>query len=220
MLRIALALAALLAFVILPATPAQAQESDEIVIREALVIGPLGRGGRNPFQTDTLIEAIALGTFEDPSEGDSITSATGTERTWESLVANDSGQFNHRSLRGGYAYAMVQSETDRVMLLDARGHSMVYVNAHPRAGDTYSNGYIIVPVKLNAGENTFLFKIGRGRLSAKLIEPTAEIMIARRDATLPDLIAGENGPWWASVVVINTTNLATDGVKLRGKNYA
>ena len=183
MLRNTLALAALLACVISPATPAQAQENDEIVIREALVIGSLGQGGRNPFQTDTLIEAIARGTFIEPSEGDSITSATGTERTWESLASNDNGQFNHHSLRGGYAYATVQSETDRVMLLDARGHSMVYVNGHPRAGDTYSNGYIIIPVKLNAGKNTFLFKVGRGRLSAKLITPTAEIMIARRDAT-------------------------------------
>ncbi len=212
--RIAPWLAALLAVVISPPTPALAQPSDEIVIREALVIGSLGRGGRNPFQTDTLIEAIARGTFEEPSEGDSITSASGAQRTWESLSANDSGQFSHGSLRGGYAFATVHSETDRVMLLDARGHSMVYVNGHPRAGDTYSNGYIIVPVKLNAGENTFLFKVGRGRLSATLIEPTAEIMIARRDATMPDIIAGESGPWWASVVVINATDLATDGITL------
>ena len=38
------------------------------------------------------------------------------------------------------------------MVLQASGHSTVYANGEPRAGDPYANGWPVLPVRLHAGE--------------------------------------------------------------------
>ena len=64
----------------------------------------------------------------------------------------------------------VPSDDDRVMILEASGHSLVYANGEPRAGDPYSHGYVHLPVKLRKGDNEFLFSVGRGTLKARLVD--------------------------------------------------
>jgi len=78
-----------------------------------------------------------------------------------------------RGLRGGYVYWPVVSPEDKVMLLEAAGHNLAYVNGQIRAGDPYANGYVRLPVQLRAGTNDFLFQCSRGRLRAKLVPVSA-----------------------------------------------
>ncbi len=198
---------------ILPAAAAQQagpplSPDAEIVLREYLVIEPCGRGGRNPVHTDAVEAAIVAGTFEAPREGLKVALPGGGEKEWKSAAANDKGELQHAALRGGYAFTTVTLAAAGTMLLDASGHSMVYVNGEPRAGDVYSNGSVILPVALREGENTFLFAGGRGRVAARLKPTDGKPFFTDRDWTLPDVIVGEAEPLWAGVVIANPANAA------------
>ena len=81
---------------------------------------------------------------------------------------------------------------DGVMILEATGHTMVYVNGEPRTGDPYGNGIVRLPVALKKGENEFLFLVGRGRLQAKLVAAPSEPQLDTHDLTLPDYVRGEH----------------------------
>src|SRR6185369_12074224 len=120
--------------------------------------------------------------------------------------------FEDRALSGGYALATFDAPEDGVMMLEAAGHSMVYVNPSPtnfemHTGDPYEFGFVRVPVKVRKGHNALLFAAGRGRLRAKLAAPPAPVYISTADATMPDLYEGmEPGtPLDAAVVVVNAT---------------
>ncbi|GMU82883.1 MAG: hypothetical protein AMXMBFR47_27540 [Planctomycetota bacterium] len=198
---------------ILPAAAAQQagpplSPDAEIVLREYLVIEPCGRGGRNPVHTDAIEAAIVAGTFEAPREGLKVALPGGGEKEWKSAAANDKGELQHAALRGGYAFTTVTLAAAGTMLLDASGHSMVYVNGEPRAGDVYSNGSVILPVALREGENTFLFAGGRGRVAARLKPTDGKPFFTDRDWTLPDVIVGESEPLWVGVVIANPANAA------------
>jgi poly(3-hydroxybutyrate) depolymerase len=187
-------------------TTAQAQADEpavnEMVLKECLVIRPVGRSGRTPLHTDPIEAEIVAGRWKPPSAGDSVQLTNDSKQSWESATAKD-GALQHAALRGGYLYWNVKCDTDRVVLLEAAGHSLVYVNGEPRVGDPYSNGIVRLPVLLKKGDNDLLFAVGRGRLNAKLVRPTASAIIDTRDATLPDCIVGNNDKLWGAVVVIN-----------------
>ncbi|MCC6357469.1 MAG: prolyl oligopeptidase family serine peptidase, partial [Phycisphaerales bacterium] len=198
---------------ILPAAAAQQagpplSPDAEIVLREYLVIEPCGRGGRNPVHTDAVEAAIVAGTFEAPREGLKVALPGGGEKEWKSAAANDKGELQHAALRGGYAFTTVTLAAAGTMLLDASGHSMVYVNGEPRAGDVYSNGSVILPLALREGENTFLFAGGRGRVAARLKPTDGKPFFTDRDWTLPDVVVGESEPLWVGVVIANPANAA------------
>jgi poly(3-hydroxybutyrate) depolymerase len=138
----------------------------------------------------------------------------GGARRWTALGRGEGGAFAHRALQGGYAHVAIESTTERVLVLDAAGHSMAYVNGEPRAGDPYSTGWVRLPVLLRRGENSFLFHSQRGRLRLKLSPPPAGAYLDIGDATLPDLIASETEPVWAAVVVANASTRPTAGLVL------
>ena len=174
-------------------------------LREGLVIGSVGRSGRSAFHTDLIEAAIVAGNWSRPAAGASVTLPDGTVRSWEGAVAETNGWFTNKALAGGYVYVPVYSDIGEVMLLEASGHNMVYVNGEPRTGDPYQYGYVHLPVSLRAGTNDFLFQVGRGRLQAKLVKPITPVMFNLRDATLPDVVAGDSAEAWAAVVVVNAT---------------
>ncbi len=140
--------------------------AEQIVVRQALVIEPVGRYGRSAVHTDALEAAIVA---------------------------------------GGYAYVSVEMPHERVMLLEAAGHSMVYVNGQPRAGDPYNTGFVRLPVPLKPGANDLLFRCSRGRLKIQLRAVHDPILLDTRDATTPDLRVGQAVADWAAVVVVNAT---------------
>jgi hypothetical protein len=183
------------------------------MIRDVLTISQ-PTAGRSTLRRDLIEASIVEGTWKAPFSGDTLLLPDGTSRPWEPATANADGEFQGRAMRGGYAYASVNAPQTKIMLLDAQGHTMVYVNGEPRVGDVYSNGTTRLPVMLKAGKNDFLFATGRGRLKAKLTDPDASVFIETRDPTLPDLVVGERADTWGAVIVVNATDREADGLSL------
>ncbi len=161
---------------LLASSLAQAQE---IVIREGLGMRVPG-ARRSAVHTDPVEHKLVTGQWQTPTEG---------KDGWTKASANPQGEFRGGPTSGGYLFTTVNSATDKVMLLEASGHTMVYVNGVPRTGDPYSYGYVAVPVQLKRGKNELLFLCGRGRLTAKLTDPATPVSIDLRDATLPDILS-------------------------------
>jgi poly(3-hydroxybutyrate) depolymerase len=167
-----------------------------------------------PIVTSALTARLVAGGFESPKEGESFEWPGGQPRTWTRLTANEDGAFASRAFRGGFAFASIASDRERVMMLEAAGHSYVYVNGEPRAGDPYSYGTVRTPVLLRQGENALLFNVGRGSLRAKLVEPEGEVFVEGRDATLPDIVLGESSELWAGLIVTNATTRLCESAKV------
>lgn len=201
----AMAASALLLFALI--SPPQAAT---VEIREVLTLGPVGSGGRVPIATNALVDRLVRGPFVPPVEGGVL-----AERTWTKATAGADGAIQSRAFRGGFAFASVRSEVERVMMLEAAGHSYVYVNGEPRGGDPYSFGFVRHAVLLKKGENSFLFNVGRGSLRAKLVAPESDrLFIEARDSTMPDVIVGEAGELWGSVIVTNPTTSGVSGARI------
>jgi len=189
-----------------------AQES--IALRDALVVGRLGISGRVPFFTDPVARAMTLGGWQHPAEGDMLTLGEETG-TWRAVSAEDDGWLRVPEMRGGHAAFTVESAADRVMILEAQGHSVVYVDGVPRTGDPYSNGLLHLPVLLGEGTTELLFKGGRGELRATLVEPAAALAFDTTDDTLPDAIEGEDTTLWAGIPLLNASNDTARGIVVR-----
>lgn len=213
MLRSSLAVLALLVFSDSLAAQTTRASGDRVEIRSLLVRDPRPGGGGGggggggvqglPIAIDPVQAAIAAGTWTPPTAGDG----------WSVLDSAPDGSFQDRRLAGGYSYAEVESDVDRVMLLRAAGHTMVFVNGSPRAGDVYSHGYLALPVELRAGKNTFLFAGGRGQLRATLEPCPTSPFVLTDDSMLPDLVTdrvrtkrNSAQKFLASVVVVNPTS--------------
>ena len=179
---------------------AAAPPVETIVPDDFLVLPPVGNYGRNPLPLDFLQADIVAGRWKAPRAGDQVAVPGGRARTWEKQPAR-AGALTHPALRGGYAFWQVSVPSARVLILEASGHLTVRINGEPRTGDPYSNGTVRLPVALRAGVNDLLFHCPRGQLRARLVP--AAISINSRDATLPDLIAGEKDPTWGDLIVIN-----------------
>ena len=112
--------------------------ADEHVMQDALVLPNVGRYGRATLHVDAVQARLAAGDWTTPTAGGEIARADGTVATW--VVANTDGRWlKHEALRGGYASWTVHAPTDRIMILDASGHGVAYVNGLPRGGDPYGN---------------------------------------------------------------------------------
>jgi pimeloyl-ACP methyl ester carboxylesterase/nucleotide-binding universal stress UspA family protein len=208
---------------IVPSVGRSADQPDdaakEIVLADCLVLRPVGTSGRTPVHVDAVEADIVAGRWKAPRAGEKVMLPGGVGLLWEAADAKN-GALGHPALRGGYAYWKVTAETPRVLLLEASGHSMVYVNGEPRTGDPYSNGIVRLPVLLRKGDNDFLFHCGRGRLQAKLTVPKAAVLLDVRDATLPDWEVGEKAEPWAALVVINASERPAEGLALQIKQDA
>src|SRR5262249_32064621 len=139
----------------------------------------------------------------------------GEIREWQPVKASDDGAFEGRVLGDGYLYVPVSTPSERVMLLEAAGHNIAYVNGEPRAGDPYTTGYVRLPGPLHRGLNSFLCQVSRGRLKARLLPPRAEATLDTGDSTLPDLRVGEETDAWAAVIASNNTTRSVSRLSLR-----
>lgn len=134
---------------------------------------------------------------------------------WRPLAANKDGWFEDDALGGGYVYATLNSPARRIALLEAEGASLAYVNGTPRAGDPYGFGYVSLPVQLKAGRNEFLFLVGRGRVRAKVVEPTHAISWDTRDATTPDVATANGATSYGGFIVRNATEQWVTGLTVQ-----
>lgn len=178
---------------------------------EALVIGRVREGGRQPIRTDAVEHRLVQGTFEAPQEGETVENVQGVSQSWNTVDAQPDGWITAPALRSGYAFCQYEAPEDEVLLLDASGHSMVYVNGVPRVGDPYRYGATVLPIELRKGTNEFLFLCGRGGVKASLRPlpeddsgtKTLETFFLERDDTLPDIVRDRPGDLLAGVVLVN-----------------
>ena len=179
--------------------------AQDIVVQEGLAMSELPRARRSPVHVDPVEAMLVGGSWRTPRVGDELAIGQGATRSWQVIKAGEDGWFRGPALRGGYVVTTVELDDARTMILDAQGHSLVYVNGVPRTGDPYNYGFVRLPVPLRAGANELLFRVTRGGLRVTLREPRAPIMLNTGDMTLPDLVEGEPGIYHAAVVAINTT---------------
>lgn len=177
-----------------------------IEIREGLAIGGVTAPGRVPIALDSVIAKMVGADAWTPRAGDSLDRPRGGTSLWKGISANADGVFTGEALAGGgYVYATVESDTDKPMLLEAVGDSLVYVNGALRTGDPYGYGNLRIPVMLRKGTNEFLFAVGRGQLKARLLPPSAPVQLDVADATLPDRIPSDKGKLFGAIIVTNAT---------------
>lgn len=217
-----LVLTAMLSLAPSPQVLAQGVMSDptleRILMTHALVIERVGgQGGRSATSVDAVQRLIITGEWRTPKAGDEITLADNSRRAWSETEAGADGALPAEKTRGGYALWLVESDEDKVMLLNARGHGMAYVNGEPRAGDPYDNGIVSLPVKLKKGVNEILLQCPRGAVRAELVEPASACIIAVADMTLPDLVVGEQGKQElrGTAIVVNASERPLSGCRMR-----
>ena len=153
-----------------------------IELREGLAISS-AQARRSSVQVDPIAAQIVAGTWVMPRSGDSVKLPGGQAKKWEPVKAGADGWFSGAALRGGYVASSFSAAEASVMMLEASGHAMVYVDGEPRAGDLYSTGYVQLPVRVRKGQNSLLFQVGRGRLKARLTKPKAAAFFSTADMT-------------------------------------
>ena len=219
------ATAASLALATLPAPPAEAPAPAEpaVVIRSGLALAAPGprAAARSMIRIDPIEAQLVAGTFVTPKEGAAPVPSTDPAkpaRTWTAVTAKPDGTFEggeDSAFGGGWVYATADCPAPRVMLLEASGHGSVFVNGEPRGGDPYSWGFVRIPVQLRAGTNEFLFSVGRGRLSARLVPAPSPAFVSDRDVLAPSLVAGRANDGPVGVVVVNASGAPLQGARIR-----
>lgn len=177
---------------------------DRLIIKDFLALPRMGQYGRVPIHTDLVQAALGKGSWRAPQAGETVMSTEGKLVAWSAIAADDEGWIEGEALRGGYAYAQVSAEKEDVVLLEASGHAMVFVNGEPRAGDPYLTGRTILPIQLKSGKNDLLFHAAAGKLRARLRIPAQEVFLDPRDVTVPTLVRGEREPVWLGVLLVNS----------------
>lgn len=192
------------------------QPADPNVISSCLAV-PIAGNARTPVRKDLVEQMVVKDVRFSPKEGEAVGQAK-----WAKFQADTNGNFGQQPFRGGYAYCEVEAGEAKTMLLEASGHSMVYVNGSPRTGDPYSYGYVSLPVRLSKGKNRFLFAVGRGQFKAKLVAPPAAVSFDMRDATLPDVRTGSepDGKLWAGILLRNATDKWQSDLTVNGSPVA
>jgi poly(3-hydroxybutyrate) depolymerase len=182
-----------------------------IEIREGLALEVPNRDRRAIIGVDPVAAQLVAGTWTMPRAGDVVTFAPSQTRRWQLVKAGNDGSFSRGAI-DGYMASTINSDNHRVMILEASGHAMAYVNSEPRAGDVYETGYVKIPVRLRKGPSVLLFQASG--LKARLTVPAASALLNTGDLTAPDLIAGEPTNAVAAVVVVNATESWRDDLAI------
>jgi len=190
----------------------------DLVLDKGLVIDGIAEYARRPINTDAVVAGLADASLnlQTVKQGDTLAA----DHAWREIAA-EGGAFDG-ARAGTYILMRIASDARRVMMLDASGHGVVYVNGEPRVGDPYGQNYTAIPIALQAGENTLLFShAARGPMRATLRSPTADILIADRDLTVPDLLVGGESNCRIGVPIVNasldsrTVSISAGGVPVR-----
>jgi dienelactone hydrolase len=117
-----------------------------------------------------------------------------------------SGTLNHTA-QGGRKRALVIAEKVGTF----------YLNGKIFYGDPYGHDIVRIPVVLEDGINRVLVQTsgyGDHSFMFKLIPAPAPVTLISKDATLPDIIAGEKQKLWAGITILNTTSQRLKNIKL------
>lgn len=176
--------------------------TSDLVLDKGLVVDGVAEIARRPINTDAVVAGLAEGSLDLVQVRDGAELVPG--HAWHQTSA-EAGAFEG-GRPGTYVLIRVQSDDARVMMLEASGHALVYVNGEPRVGDPYGQNYAALPIMLRKGDNSLLFAhASRGPMRASLHTPAAQILIAGRDLTVPDVLVGGESELLLGVPLINAS---------------
>jgi len=131
----------------------------------------------------------------------------GNELKWKAISTDETNTFSNENLRSSYVYLTYKSNTEKTVLFEASGHTMLLINGLPHEGDHYDFGWNLIPLKLKKGTNIFVLKVGRfPRIRARLIEPQKPVQFTSRDVTMPDILVEETKDYKGAIRVVNASN--------------
>ena len=157
------------------------------------------------FQIDQIAAQIIAGDWVMPHPGDSVKSPSGHARNWEPGKGRGRRLVLGGSLRSGYIAMSFSAPEASVMMLEASGHGMVYVDGEPRAGDPYSTGYVHLPVRVQRGRMRALVPGWPRPVEGKVDQTQSTAFLSAADVTIPDVAAGEPVQCEAALLVVNAS---------------
>lgn len=192
----------------------RAESTDEGVVVHNFMQGYALRNALLPGMLtgfrDILAWQIASGLFETPNDGlglkQNYNSRDGQPFSrWEAIEV-DSGGYFAGGLGRAYVYTEFDSPVEQVALLEATGHTRVFVNGLPREGDHYDYNHTLIPFRLKKGQNQFVYTYGRfARVNSKIVIPRQEVMFSKRDLTLPSVLRDERKELYGAIRIINAS---------------
>lgn len=189
-------------------------EGQSVEFNEFLVLPRVGVYGRAAVHVDAIDAAIAAGELTTPKAGDTVSAPDGRIVEWKPAKMNG-GKLATRSIVGGYAATTYEAPDERILLLRANGHAIVYVNGVPHAGDPYAVGNFRLPVRVNKGLNTFIFHVAQRELKASLEIPDRELQFSTSFGQFPNAVRQVASPeQWAALTLINTSEQPLENAKL------
>ncbi len=120
-------------------------------------------------------------------------------------------------INAGYAYGEFENSGERRALVVAERVGSFLLNGKRFPGGVYGHGYVVVPVILRDGLNRVLVRVGGAgdhRFTFKLIPAPSPVMVIAKDATVPDVIRGEQLKAWVGISILNTASKTLEGVVL------
>ena len=193
---------------------------EKYVFQEGLAIGNVHQYGREALYSDGLAYQRYSAAVK-PVAGETFSFAEGNKKsTWTAVKADSLGNFRSPALGSGYLYLTYTSPKNQTAVLVATGHSMVYVNGAPHAGDMYRYGWMNIPVSLKKGVNEIYIRsagMGRfGMVNARLEFPTKPLSILKTDPTLPFFVKGESkGELVGGIVLLNASTIHAKNLSIK-----
>ncbi len=181
-----------------------------------LASGKVHQYGREAMYSDTLAYSIYKGESK-PQEGLAVSAEAKTK--WTAIKTDSANNFRSQALANGYLYLTYNAPKAVTAVFIGTGHSMVFINGAPHAGDMYRYGWMYIPVQLKKGINEFYIRAaGAGRwasVKAMLDFSFKPLQLSTKDATLPFFIEGETvTKKWAGLVVVNSSKNNTTGMSI------
>ncbi len=185
--------------------------SEGVIIHEFTEGYALRRAMRPGMLTgfqDILFWQLATDRFQRPEDGKALEDNYNylpTPLAWEHTIADTANIFRD-DLNLAYLYTEFESPQQTIALLDASGHTRVFINGMPQEGDHYDYAHTLIPFHLNEGLNQFIYTYGRfRRVNSKIVIPHKPVQFSPRDMTLPSIIRGEPDDKWGAIRVINAS---------------
>jgi len=192
------------------------QSLDSVVFKEALAIKLEHPTEKRVISPDAVVASIITGKWESPKENEQIKYDDKILGTWKSLHSDENGWFKNDSLVNTYLYFQYKSDKDQIVLLEAMGNTVAYVNGLAHSGNLYRYqdsfepweprfDYSLIPVKIHKGNNELVLDCRRGYFKLKFQTNKSGLLFDDKDLTAPDIIVNQPSNATGAVAVINAT---------------
>ena len=181
---------------------------------QGLALENPGRGERSLISLDPVAARVVAGTWTMPAKDEMVTFRNAQGRRWQAVQATPEGTFDLAG-RGSYLAVEIGSEDERILILEASGHAPGL--SQRRAARRRSLFPWICPAAVPASQRVqHVLVSGRSRPSGHrpAARAAASAVLNPGDVTAPDLIVDEPVNAEASIVVINASQLWTDGLTI------